>query len=124
MPSASADETVNAQKVVAPENILLRAVVVPSEVVPENSSTVLLASADPVNVGVLSEVMLSVDELPKSETALRSGVVGVAVEVSMTRALLFANEPDDPGDGSVRVALLPAASLIVPPLRARADVDV
>ncbi len=44
----------------------------------------LLASAVPVNVGVLSDVMLSVEELPKSEAALRSGVVGAdGAELSM-----------------------------------------
>ena len=36
----------------------------------------LLASAVPVNVGVLSVVLLSVEELPLSVPVLRSGVAG------------------------------------------------
>ena len=39
--------------------------------------TVLLASAVPVKVGVLSLVLLSVLELPVSDAALKSGVLGV-----------------------------------------------
>ncbi len=57
--------------------------VVPSEVLPAKSSTVLLASAAPVNVGVLSDVTLSLLELPLSDEATRSGVDGLAVKVSM-----------------------------------------
>ena len=52
------------------------AVVVPKEVMPEKSSTVLSASAVPVRVGVVSVVILSVLELPVSEAASRSGVDG------------------------------------------------
>jgi hypothetical protein len=40
----------------------------------------------------------------------------------MTRALLFPNEFAAPGEASVKVALLLAASEIVPPLRDNADV--
>lgn len=39
---------------------------------------------------------------------------------SITRAALAPREPMAPGAGRVRVASLPAASLLVPPLRARA----
>ena len=52
------------------------AVVVPIEEPSEKSSTVLLASAVPVKVGVVSSVILSVLELPESEAAARSGVDG------------------------------------------------
>ena len=62
---------------------LLSAVVDPNELDPANSSTVLLASAVPVKVGVVSPVMLSVLELPVSEEGARSGVDGIAVDVSM-----------------------------------------
>ena len=62
---------------------LLSAVVVPKELLPAKSSTVLLASAVPVKVGVVSPVMLSVLELPVSEEGARSGVDGIAVDVSM-----------------------------------------
>ena len=52
------------------------AVVVPMEEPSEKSSTVLLASAVPVKVGVVSSVILSVEELPESEAEERSGVDG------------------------------------------------
>ena len=47
----------------------------------------------------------------------------VGTVVSMTMFLLAAREPAAPGAGSVRVALFPAPSWIVPPLRARAVVE-
>ena len=74
---------------------------VPREVEPEKSSTVLLASAVPVNVGVLSDVMLSVEELPKSEAALRSGVVG-AEGAALSILIDSAEDADE---------ILPAASV-------------
>ena len=57
---------------------LLSAVVDPKELLPAKSSTVLLASAVPVKVGVVSLVLLSVFELPVSELESRSGVDGAA----------------------------------------------
>ena len=66
------------------------AVVVPNEVMPEKSSTVLSASAVPVRVGVVSVVILSVLELPVSEEASRSGVDGAdgdAVSIVIVKAL-------------------------------------
>jgi hypothetical protein len=56
---------------------LLSAVVVPKELLPSKSSTVLLASAVPVKVGVVSLVKLSLFDVPVSELASRSGVDGV-----------------------------------------------
>ena len=50
--------------------------VVPNELPPANSSTVLLASAVPVKVGVVSLVKLSLFDVPESELASRSGVDG------------------------------------------------
>ena len=43
--------------------------------------------------------------------------------VSITRLVLAPREPAAPGAGSVRVAMFPAASWIVPPLRARAEAE-
>ena len=43
--------------------------------------------------------------------------------VSMTMALLAPRDPAAPGVAKVRVALLVAESLMVPPARARAEVD-
>ena len=53
---------------------LLSAVVVPNELDPANSSTVLLASAVPVKVGVVSLVRLSLLDVPVSESDARSGL--------------------------------------------------
>jgi hypothetical protein len=53
--------------------------------------------------------------------ALRANV-SVGAEVSMTIALLRPNDPTAPGEGKVRVAELPAVSLIVEPFRASDDV--
>ena len=47
----------------------------------------------------------------------------VGAVVSITMALLLPNEPVAPGDGSVKTALFPAASLIVPPFNANALVE-
>ena len=60
------------------------AVVVPKELDPANSSTVLPASAVPVKVGVVSPVILSVLELPVSEEGARSGVDGASGAVVST----------------------------------------
>jgi len=77
VPSASALPTVKVQAPVP------SAVVVPKLVLPpRNNSTVLLASAVPVNVGVLTLVRLSVLEEPLSLAASRSGVDGAAGAVA------------------------------------------
>ena len=55
---------------------LLSAVVVPNELDPANSSTVLPASDVPVKVGVVSFVMLSVLDLPVSEASTTTGSGG------------------------------------------------
>ena len=47
----------------------------------------------------------------------------VGAVVSITRFVLAPSEPVVPGAGSVRVALFPAPSWIVPPFRARAVVE-
>ena len=57
---------------------LLSAVVVPKELLPAKSSTVLLASAVPVKVGVVSLVRLSLLDVPVSESTARSGTDGAA----------------------------------------------
>ena len=63
---------------------LLSAVVAPKELLPAKSSTVLLASAVPVKVGVVSLVKLSLFDVPVSEVAAKSGVDGAAgAEASM-----------------------------------------
>ena len=77
------------------------AVVVPIDVEPVKSSTLLFASAVPVNVGVLSLLRLSLLELPLSDAALKSGLDGAAGGVaSMVR--LSAGDAED---------VLPAASV-------------
>ena len=49
--------------------------------------------------------------------------VTVGPVVSITMALFAPRELAAPGDGNVNVALLPAVSLIVPPLSVKADVE-
>src|SRR5947207_2805339 len=63
------------------------AVVVPRDVPPRNSSTVLLASAVPVKVGALMLVLLSVDEIPLSLAVVMSGVetAGAVVSIVMVK---------------------------------------
>ena len=68
---------------------LLSAVVEPKELLPAKSSTVLLASAAPVKVGVVSLVKLSLFDVPKSELEARSGTdgaAGAAVSMLIVRA--------------------------------------
>jgi hypothetical protein len=80
--------------------------------VPENEPETLI-------VGVLSEVKLSVDELPVSEAVSRSGVDGVLGAVVSTTSDLFA--PKDPvaeGEGRVKTASWVEEFFIVPPFSA------
>ena len=51
-------------------------------------------------------------------------MVTVDFVVSITISLLAAKEPEAPGDARVRVAALPAASLIVPLFNDSAEVEV
>jgi hypothetical protein len=71
-----------------------------------------------VEIGVVDKVSLYVRtiEVPEEFSTAEEKVGAV---VSMTIALLFPSEPEAPGEARVSVALLPAVSLIVPPLRAR-----
>jgi hypothetical protein len=65
---------------------------------------------------VLSEVVLSVEELPESEVVSRSGVAGVlGAVVSTTIALLAPSDPDAVGVGKVKAASTLDEFLIVPP---------
>ena len=76
---------------------------VPSSTPPSKMDTVLLGSAEPVRVGVVTFVSLSVDEEPESEPTASDGVVGnvgAMTSMVMTRA-------DDAADR------LPAASVAV-----------
>ena len=57
-------------------------------------------------------------------SASSSVMAMVGLTVSITRALLPARESLLATAGSVRLALLPAASLMVPPLRASEEVAV
>jgi hypothetical protein len=88
------------------------ALVAVTTAVPEKTPETLI-------VGVLSEVMLSVDELPISEAKSRSGVDGVlGAVVSTTMALFAPKDPAADGDGSVNTASKVAEFFIVPPLSA------
>ena len=63
--------------------------VVPNELDPANSSTVLLASAVPVKVGVVSLVRLSSFDVPVSESGARSGVDGLSGGSSSRSELIY-----------------------------------
>ena len=78
-------------------------------------STVLPASAVPVKVGAVTLVMLSVLDNPVSLAAIKSGVEGTGGAVVSTRT------PVVLGGVKVGVALLPTASLIVPPFKIIGD---
>ena len=76
--------------------------------VPENVPETLI-------VGVLSEVILSDEELPESEAVSSAGVDGVLGAVVSTTIALFApNDPAASGDGSVNTASAFEEFLIVP----------
>ena len=70
---------------------------------------------------------LSVVEDPSAmlveEFVLVAVIVMVGALLSITIFLFAPNDPVDPGLGSVSVAALPEASLMVPPFSVRADVD-
>src|SRR6476660_2692759 len=70
------------------------------------------------NVTVKSTLALFEGE---AETLVIEAVMGAAV--SITKLLFAPSEPVAPGETRVRVALLPAGSLIVPLLRANAVVE-
>ena len=69
-------------------------------------------------------VLFSLMDVVDVVSVLLEGPVTVGAVVSTTKALLSAKELEAPGDARVRVALLPALSLIVPLLSASADVEV
>ena len=58
--------------------------------------------------------------VPVSELISTAEAVMVGAVVSTTNAALAARDPVAPEAASVRIALLPAASLIVPPFRSYA----
>ena len=94
---------------------LLSAVAVPKEEEPLNRVTVEPASAVPVIAGVESSVVVA---------AVVNDVGALGAVVSIINALFAPKEPDAPGYDNVRVALLPAASFIVPLFNASAEVPV
>ena len=84
---------------------------VPRDDKPSLRVTVALLSQDIVKSGVVSEVMSSVDEVPESVPAVRSGVLGaLGAVVSITIALLAARLVT----GTKLVMALPEVSAIVP----------
>ena len=72
-------------------------------------------------VSIALEKVTAIDEFFPIEVELSTGLVEATAGrmPSTTMALLFPSEPDAPGEGSVRFALLPAKSLMVPELSAR-----
>ena len=81
-------------------------IVVPREEPSEKISTVLSASAVPVKVGVVSEVISSLSELPVSELEERSGVEGVDGPVVSIVRLSSSDSSDVLPAVSVTVAVI------------------
>src|SRR5919108_490970 len=81
------------------------AVAVPTLVAPANRSTVLPASAVPVNVGVVTLVRLSVLEVPLSLAAARSGADGAAGAAVSTVTLRAVEAAETLPAASVAVAV-------------------
>ena len=69
-------------------------------------------------------VKVTVVVSPFANAAAPAVIAIVGTVVSITIALLAAKEPEAPGDARVRVAALPAASLIVPLFNDSAEVEV
>jgi hypothetical protein len=111
VPSASA-ANVQALEVMVQTTLVDPALVAVTTAVPEKVPETLI-------VGVLSEVTLSVDELPKSDVGSRSGVDGVLGAVVSTTIALFApSDPDAVGAGKINVASRLDEFLIDPPFSA------
>ena len=85
-----------------------------------NSPLTRLAEVVPEMVWDAVLVLKSVLEVPVSAEKATDAIVVVGGMPSTTKAAFAASEPIDPGLARVRMALLPAASLMVPPLRAKA----
>ena len=83
--------------------------------------TVRSPCAKSVDASVRLIVNVAVSPTFNEETS--EAIVIVGAVVSITKALLSAKEPEAPGDAKVRVALFPAASLIVPLFNVSADVE-
>ncbi len=96
----------------------------PTEVVLSKRVIVEPVTQETVKLGVVSLVMLSVDDEPVSVAVVISGVPGAAsAVVSITIALFAPSEFAAPGVARVRLAAKPdAVLLIVPPFNARAVV--
>ena len=84
--------------------------------------TVTSDSTKSVEASERVKVSVAVSPALKELSASSSVMAMVGAVVSITRALLPASESLPSRAGSVRVALLPAASLMVPPLSAREEV--
>ena len=70
-------------------------------------------------------VPISVEVIAAFSAAVIDPEVRAAVgaDVSITSALEFASDPDAPGDAKIKDASKAATSLMVPPLRNNADVE-
>ena len=92
----------------------------PEKVPLEPLPTVTLLVSKPVTASEKVKVKVTVPSLMLTVLASLSVIVTVGLVVSITRAALAPREPAAPGAARVRMALLPAASVMVPPLRVRA----
>ena len=89
-------------------------------------SVVFLMVILPISTSTASEKLRMMLLPTATAVALSAGeeLLIVGAVVSIIKDLLAAKEPDAPGEARVRVASLPAESLIVPLLSASAEVEV
>ncbi|NBT20422.1 MAG: hypothetical protein EBT00_16875 [Proteobacteria bacterium] len=87
---------------------------------PAPALTEKFAATRPVTLSLVVTVKTGavVPRVRAAALLARTTEVTVGAVVSMTSALALPSDPEAPGLASVRVAALPAASLIVPPLSA------
>jgi len=83
---------------------------------PESEPSVALTSAEVNDVDASLRLIATLTDEPELTDVDVTFAVGAVV--SMTSALFAASEFAAPGDAKVSVALLPAASVMVPPLSA------
>lgn len=89
----------------------LSAATVPMSVTPSKSLTVANASDVPVNVGVVSDVMLSVEDEPESLAVVRSSAPGAA-GAAVSTVIVSALDDDDVFEPTVAVTVMAWAPML------------
>ncbi len=109
--------TVTVKLVPDPDRLLIVPLAAP--VIPKAKSSVETPVTDSLKVTLKFTLVAAAVGLPPTTMLDTEGATP-----SMTKALLLPNEFAAPGVANVRMALLPTASRIVPPFKARAVVEI